>query len=74
MPYLRMTIDLAIPYPLAPNVQGKLTAIENILREWRDNYAVVINQGKPNQEDTKKAKKHICNHDIGTPCGTETDI
>jgi len=37
-------------------------------------YSERINEGKENEEDTIKAKFHICKHDIGEPCSPEEDV
>ena len=73
MPYLRFKIDLAIKQPVSSSLTSNLPAIKQKIRDLKT-YATKINVGEDNEEDTVSAKYHICNHDIGKPCGKEYDI
>jgi len=72
-------IDLAIPYDekggLPPALKGHLVAIEQHIKVLKG-FAVKINVGKANEEDTIKAKWHKCFHDEtpNTPCAPEVEI
>jgi len=83
----RFQIDLAIPDPI-PNAlnekptTAQLTAIKNmtwiqIIRTMVQRLKQVsekINKGTDGEEDTVRAKKHICKHDIGQSCDAEEEI
>ncbi len=56
MSHLRYNIQYAFEEPISPTLQGKLTALENILKD------VGKDAVKINEEDTTKATKHICLH------------
>ncbi len=73
MPYLRFTLDLAIPQPLPPALVAALPTIRQGIKDLKA-YAAKINAGKANEEMTVKATYHICNHDIGQPCDAEVEI
>ncbi len=73
MPHIRFTIDIAIKKPIPQILQNKLPAIKEKILELKS-YAEKINAGKDNEEMTVKAVYHICNHDIGLPCESETEI
>ena len=73
----RYTLDLAFKLPLAPALQGQLTAFEATIRTVLRNSAEKINAGLPNEENTTKATWHICKHDEAIPenCSlTEVEI
>ena len=69
----RYMIDLAIPEPVAPGLQGQLTAIEQHIRILKS-FAVKINEGEINEEYTTKATRHTCHHDEGKSCEGEVEI
>jgi len=69
----RYRIDLAYPEPISPQLEGRLRAFENAARAILPD-AVIINEGQDNEEDTIRAKKHICYHDEGLPCEPEVEI
>ena len=71
----RYIIDLAIPEPIPPGLNGQLNAIEQHIRVLKS-FAVKINKGKVNEENTDKATYHTCHHDkVPTePCEHETEI
>jgi len=73
MPYDRVRIDLAFFQPLSIAAS---TALANLKAEVvkAKAYAVKINDGKINEEDTTKGKEHVCKHDLGLACDPETDI
>ena len=73
MPFEKRWVYIAIPTPLSPQQQGKLNAWENATKAILKD-AVIINEGKANEEPTKTFQKHICNHDIGKPCPPWEDI
>ncbi len=62
-------LGVAIPTALATN----LTDIRQKIQTLKS-FAVRINTGAPNEEITVNARYHICNHDTGGSCGTESDI
>lgn len=76
MAYKRYMLDLAFKLPLAPPLQGTLTAFEATIRNVLRNSAENINAGLPNEEDTTRAVWHVCNHDSGNtiPCEPEVEI
>lgn len=67
MSFIRYELCLAFKEPLQPQVQQRLDALENELRMLRKE-AVVINEGAPNEEETRSVRRHICHHDAGEPC------
>ena len=72
--YYRFRIDLAIPR----SVWESLTQTQR--DAWRDKIAQLrmlakkINVGLFNEEDTVRAKVHICRHEFGETCPIEGDI
>ena len=75
MSLLRYNISFAFLEPLKPQVRQRLSALAQELRMLKKE-AVIINEGKNNEENTNRAKKHICYHDE-TPtrtCEPEEDI
>jgi len=50
-----------------------MTVIRNAIKQLAM-YSERINTGRANEEDTVRAKFHICNHDINEPCGSEEDV
>ena len=74
MSFIRFTPDLAIPvatWNALPTATR--TTIRNKIQQLKS-YAVKINEGLPNEEDTTKAVYHICHHDTGETCEPEQDI
>jgi hypothetical protein len=87
MAHRRFTIDLAIPEVIPPALLQKptpaqLTALGNMT--WIEivkeiitrlkGYSEKINAGTPKEEDTIRAKKHICRHADNLSCDSEEDI
>ena len=70
MSYLRYRLDLAFKEPVPVQVRNRLNALENELKLLLKN-AEIINEGLGNEENTKKAGKHICHHDTGESCEEE---
>jgi len=83
----RFIIDLAIPETIPSALlqnptPAQLTAMGNMT--WLDiiktmiqrlrTYSEKINAGTTREEDTIRAKQHICRHADGLPCDPETDI
>ena len=66
-------IDIAVKEPIPGALKGKMVMIRNAIKQLAM-YSVRINAGKANEEDTVRAKFHICNHDINEPCGSEEDV
>lgn len=65
MSYRRYDIQLAIPLTngkVPKKLQGQIVAIEEHIRVLKS-FAVKINEGMANEEDTVKATRHICHHD-----------
>ena len=73
MSFKRYNIQLAYKEPLSPSLQGKLTAMENVIKAVLGE-AVKINAGLANEEMTVTAKYHICRHDEGKSCKPEVEI
>ncbi len=84
MAYLRFMIDFAIPEdPNGTLVGGlkiptiladKIPVIRQAILNLKG-YAENINEGLPNEEETTKAKWHICRHDqTDPPPCVEVDI
>lgn len=74
MALMRFDIQLAIPelvYNALP--LAKKIAARDAIRGLKA-LAVKINEGKPNEEMTVRAKFHRCFHDEGKPCEPEQDI
>ena len=74
MSYFRFSLDLAVPEDVYKGIS--LAVKQNIrdrIRELKA-YAQKINEGQANEEDTIRAKWHICRHDIGQPCDEEQDV
>jgi len=89
MSVYRYMIDLAVPRPLPAFFDTKPTPAEitwitnhtwiEIIREAvirLKNYSSKINNGVNLEEDTTKAKYHVCHHDEvpQLPCEPEEDI
>ncbi len=72
MSYLRFKIDLAIKQPIPAELQPRLPAIRDYIRQLKA-YAMRINAGLPNEEPMR-ATFHICRHDEGKPCEPEQEI
>lgn len=87
MAHRRFIIDLAIPDTIPPALLQKptpaqLTAIGNMT--WLEiiktmvqrlkGYSEKINAGTLKEEDTVRARWHICRHDAGQSCDPEQDI
>ena len=69
MPYIRFSLDLAIPEDVYQNIpQAKKIAFRDSVRQLK---ALSVRIG---EEMTVKAKFHRCNHDIGQLCEPEVDI
>jgi hypothetical protein len=73
MSYLRYRIDLAFKQPVSPAVQAILTSFNAELKKLKP-FAEKINASGMNEEDTQRAKKHICKHDEGLPCEAGENI
>ena len=69
----RYIVEVAIPEPISPQVQGRIKAFENAVKAILPD-AVIINEGQMNEENTKRFQKHLCNHDIGQSCSPWEDI
>jgi len=87
MPLHRFQIDLAIPDPIPPALlqkptKAQLTAMADMtwiqivrtMIQRLKGFSQKINEGTSREEDTIRAKKHICKHDISMPCEGEEDI
>ena len=87
MPLHRFQIDLAIPDPIPKALLQKpttqqLTAMANMtwiqivraMIQRLKGFSQKINEGTSREEDTIRAKKHICKHDIGQSCDGGEDI
>ena len=74
MSYERYNLHLAFLKPVDPALSGQLNAFGQLIRLIKP-FAVNINEGKPNEENTTIAKRHICHHDEESrePC-VEEDI
>lgn len=67
MSYRRFRMDIAVKRPIPAELAKDIDAIkEHMLR--LQHFAVKINAGKPNEENTTILEEHICNHDIGRAC------
>jgi hypothetical protein len=73
MSYLRYNIDLAFKQPISSEVQAILTSFNAELKKLKP-FAEKINADGMNEEDTERAKMHICKHDEGFPCEAEKEI
>jgi len=74
MPYMRYQTDLAIPEVAYNNIPlAKKREIDTAIKYLKDR-SVIINKGKPNEEDTTKAIKYVCRHDVEKPCGPKQEI
>lgn len=87
MAHRRFTIDLAIPETipaalLQKPTAGQLTAmadmtwleiVQEMIRRLKL-YSQKINEGTSREEDTLKAKWHLCKHADSLPCEEEEDI
>ena len=77
MPYRRYLVQLAIPCDEDGKVTGAANSVINPLEAALSNakkFAVKINEGLPNEENTVNASWHICNHDLGQSCTGWLDI
>jgi len=74
MSYFRFSLDLAIPEAIYNGIS--LAVKQNIRDRIRDlkAYAQKINAGQANEEDTIRARWHICRHDEGKPCEPEVEV
>jgi len=66
-------IDIAVKEPIPDALKGKMQMIRNAVKQL-NMYSERINAGKANEENTIKAKFHICKHDINELCGPEEDV
>jgi len=73
MSYLRFRMDLAVKRPIPQALQDRIPTIKEKICELKA-YCEKINEGKPNEENTLRAKYHICHHDTGGPCEEEIEI
>ena len=73
MSYTRITIDLAFKNPMSNAVKKKLADLKALILQGKA-YAEKINEGLENEENTVKARWHICHHDEGLPCELEQEI
>lgn len=72
--YIRFTLDLAIPkvdWDEAP--AGQRNKIRLDILDIKDRSAK-INQGNPNEENTTRAKWHLCRHEFGDSSCNEQDV
>ena len=73
MPFRKLTVLLALKEPLDSNDEkdwdNAMKAVAKIKKK-----AEKINPGSASEENTTNAAWHICNHDIGLPCGEEVEI
>lgn len=87
MAHRRFKIDLAIPEVIPPallkkptsaqlTAMGNMTWIEifNTMIQRLKTYSEKINVGTVKEEDTFRAKWHICRHADNLPCDSEVDI
>lgn len=73
MSYIRWSIDLAVKEPITKELEAEMDELKARLILFREQCSI-INEGLPNEENTKRMDEHICNHDIGEACGPKTDI
>jgi len=74
MPFIRFTLDLAIPEDVYKAIPASSkTAIRDRIRQLKA-LAVKINEGKSNEEMTVRAVWHKCYHDTGNSCEPEQEI
>lgn len=73
MSYLRFKMDMAVKRPIPAALQDRLHAIKERICELKE-YCEKINEGHENEENTVRAKYHICHHDTGEPCEDEIEI
>ena len=73
MPYIRWTIDLAVEEPVTKELEAEMDELKTRLLHFREQCSI-INEGLPNEENTKKMNEHICNHDVGKGCGPKLDL
>jgi len=71
---IRFQLDLAIPEKVFNKIsKERKAAFISEVRALRA-LAVKINEGKPNEEMTVKARYHKCYHDEGKACEPEVEI
>ncbi len=69
MPYVRFTLDLAIPQDVYDAIPAaKKLAARDAIRGLK---ALAVKVG---DEITVRATYHICRHDSAQPCGPEVDV
>ena len=69
MPYIRFSLELAIPEDVYRNIPGhKKSAFKESVKQLK---ALSVRVG---EEMTVKATWHKCNHDINQPCEEEKEI
>lgn len=61
-------MDLAIKEPIPQELEVDLDDIKEHMLRLQE-FAVKINEGRPNEENTTKLEEHTCNHDTGKACG-----
>ena len=73
MSYIRWTIDLAVKEPVSKVLEAEMDELKTRLQHFREQCSI-INEGLPNEENTKKMDEHICKHDTGGECEGMKDI
>lgn len=73
MSYLRFRMDLAVKRPIPDALRDQLHTIKGQICVLKA-YCEKINEGHDNEENTVRAKYHICHHDTGEPCEAEIEI
>ncbi len=69
----RLQLDLAVPEPLSPELEGQWETLLNYIRAFKE-ASIKINKGLANEEDTTRADWHICRHDEGKECDPKVEI
>lgn len=61
-------MDLAIPTPIPKELVAELDGLKESMLRLQE-FAVKINEGRPNEENSTMLEEHTCNHDVGKRCG-----
>ena len=69
----RLQVDLAVPEPLSPALEGQWGTLLTYIRVFKQASAK-INSGLANEEDTTRADWHICGHNEGKECDPKVEI